>query len=296
MILIIILYAILALTFILAKNALLYAAPCFLIGFRMTLAGGALLAYCALRDKKQFVINLGDWWLFVKAACFHIYCAFVFEFWALQYISALKANIIYSLTPFIAALLSFWILRERLTKKKIGAMVIGFCGVLPVLITTSTSIESIMEIGCISIPEMVLFIAVVSSVYAWFLIKNLMDKGYHIGFINGVTMCMGGVLSLLTSFIFERDILLVTDWRLFLFWVLLLIVAANIIFYNLYAWLLRSYSMTLLMFAGFLSPVFGVLYEYCFAEGKISWHYFVAILGIGVGLYIFYSDELKKIG
>jgi drug/metabolite transporter (DMT)-like permease len=290
MFLIIVLYALLALTFILAKNALLYATPCFLIGFRMIVAGSLLLMYCRLRDKQLLMINSSDRWLFVKASFFHIYCAFVLEFWALQYVSALKTNMIYSATPFIAALLSYWLLNERLSWQKISAILIGLCGLMPVLITTSTSMEMSMEIGSISLPEIVLFGAVVSAVYAWFLIRELMHKGYHLGFINGLTMFVGGVGSLLTSFAFESAPL-VTDWPLFLWWVSLLIIVANFIFYNLYAWLLKSYSITLITLAGFLSPLFGVLYEWWFMNGVVTWHYFVSILFVALGLYIFYKDD-----
>lgn len=288
------LYAILAITFILAKNALYYSAPCFLIGFRMLVAGVFLLVYCRLTEKKHLTINSEDRWLFTKAAFFHIYCAFILEFWALQYLSALKANMIYSSTPFIAALLSYWLLHERLSWQKVAGILIGLCGLLPVMITTSTTLEMCMNISRISIPEIVLFGAVVSAVYAWFLIRDLMHEGYHLGFINGMTMCVGGVFSLITSFVFEGFIPLVSDWPLFLWWVFLLIIVANLVFYNLYAWLLKSYSITLITLAGFLSPLFGILYEWVFMGGTVTWHYFVSILFVALGLYIFYCDELKK--
>jgi drug/metabolite transporter (DMT)-like permease len=290
MFLLIFLYAVLASTFVLAKNALEYAQPCFLIGFRMIIAGMLLLGYCASRGRKHLVVNPGDWGLFIKTALFHIYAAFVLEFWALQYLSALKANIIYSLTPFVAALLSFWIAHERLTIRKWIAILIGFVGVIPVLVVTSEKAELAWGFGHISVPEIVLFGAVVCAVYAWFLIKQLMRKGYHIGFINGMAMVIGGILSLCTSWIFEGFVPPVSDWSLFLWWVFWLIIVANFLFYNLYAFLLRSYSITYITFAGFLSPIFGMLYEWYFMSGVISWHYFVSITVISCGLYLFDYD------
>jgi len=306
---IILLYALLAVTFILAKNALQYAAPCFLIGFRMITAGLILLTYYFITYKRdrphsdkntnqyKSILNQSwrtDIWLFVKTAFFHIYCAFILEFWALQYLSALKTNIIYSSTPFIAALLSYLLLNERLTAKKMGAIILGFCGIIPMLSCTPTRVLFFSEILCISLPECILFCAVISSVYAWFLIKKLMDKGYHIGLINGTSMLIGGLLSLLTSLIFEPVGNTVYNWPLFLWWVSLLIITANILFYNLYAWLLQSYSITFITFAGFLSPLFGMLYERFFMHGTVTWRHGISTLIIAIALYIFYCDELKK--
>lgn len=293
MFLVIILYALLALTFILAKNAVQYSSPCFLIGFRMIIAGVCLLGYYKLRYKKQAIVHSRDIWLFVKTSFFHIYCAFVLEFWALQYLTALKTNIIYASTPFLSALMSHWLLNERLNWQKVTAITIGFCGLLPVIFTTSTTQELSMEIGRVSVPEIVLFIAVISSLYAWFLVKQLMDKNYQLSFINGFTMLTGGVLSMLTSCVVEDVWHAVSDWPAFLWWIALLIIAANLCFYNLYGWLLHTYSITFITFAGFLCPLFGVLYEWLFMGGIITWHYYVSIASITVGLTLFYLQERR---
>jgi drug/metabolite transporter (DMT)-like permease len=291
---VILLYALLALTFILAKKALAFSAPCFLIGFRMILAGIFLVGYCFVKDRKHVNIHPHDRWLFFKTALFHVYFAFVLEFWSLQYLTALKTNIIYSATPFIAALLGYFLVNDRLSLRKIAGIVIGLLGLMPVVLIASTGAELSMEIFRISLPEMVLFGAVTSCTYAWFLVKQLMDKGYHLGFINGVAMFTGGCLSLLTSFVVEGFTPQVLNWPLFLFWVLALIFVANLIVYNLYGWLLRSYSLTFITLAGFLCPSFGVLYEWLFMDGRVTWHYGVSIIVVALGLFVFYRDELKS--
>ncbi|MFA6526903.1 MAG: EamA family transporter, partial [Candidatus Babeliales bacterium] len=61
MFLVILLYAILASTFIFAKHALAYANPCFLIGFRMLVAGCLLLGHQWLFNRNRFFIRRNDW-------------------------------------------------------------------------------------------------------------------------------------------------------------------------------------------------------------------------------------------
>jgi len=301
MFLIILLYAILASTFIFAKEALQYAQPCFLIAFRMILAGTILLGYQWVMHRKDFVFKREDYGLFIKVGFFHIFLAFVPEFWALQYVSALKTTIIYSSTPFIAALLAYFLLSERLSSRKFLGIAIGLGGLTPVLMSqlsdhvSGQSGQIVSDIAHVSLAEIVLFFAVASSAYAWFLVKKLMHKGYNLGTINGVAMFIGGIMSLITASIFEGFSAPVSNWHMFLFWVGLLIITANIVVYNFYGFLLKRYSITFLSFAGFLCPCFGTLYDWLFMGGHVTSSYFISLGLITLGLYIFYRDELSQV-
>ena len=293
MFLVVLMYSILALTFVFAKKTLAYAHPFFLIGFRMILAGTILILYQRFFSKTSFSINKSDYWLFFKVALFHIYFSFIFEFWSMQYLSALKITIIYSATPFVAAILSYILLKERLSWQKILGIIIGLGGLAPILVLQAGSAGTSAQGSYVSLPECVLFLAVISGAYAWFLVKELMNKGYGLGMINGVAMLIGGILSFFTAGIFEGFTQPVSNWPMFLAWLSLLILAANIIVYNFYGWLLRYYSITFVTFAGFLSPTFGTVYEWLFFGGKITWHHFASLALVALGLYIFHREELS---
>lgn len=294
MYLVVLLYAISAVTFILAKKALMYASPCFLIGFRMTIAGAILLGYQLYKKPKILQsINRTHYYLFFITALFHIYFVFMLEYWALQYISTLKTVLICSLTPFISAVLSYILLNHKLTLLKITGIVIGTAGFIPVLLSKTTEEQGFATLFYLSLPEIVLLCAIFSAAYAWFRVKNLMDKGYHFALINGITMLMSGILSLITSFIFEGFTPAVSDWQSFLFWIFLLIIFANGIFYNMYGWLLTRYSITFISFGGFLSPAFATLFEWLFMSGIVTWHYLFCLAFVTSGLYLFYKDELN---
>lgn len=294
MFLVVLLYAVLASTFTIAKIALEYAKPFFLIGFRMITAGTLMLSFIYFFQKHKFKIKNNDWILFIKVSLFHIYLAFIPEFWALQYLSSSKTNLIYSATPFIAALLAYIILREKLSLKKTVGMLIGIAGLIPVFLTQTDIREAGMELFSISLPEIVLLGAVASAAYAWFVVKKLLDKGYSLLMINGIAMFFGGIGALLTSFIVEgTSTSPVFDFWPFLGWTSLLILVANIVVYNFYGFMLKKYSVTFVTSAGFLCPVFGGFYGYFFLSENITWHYFVSLAFIFLGLYIFYKDELK---
>ncbi len=295
MFLVILLYALLASTFTIAKICLSYAKPFFLIAFRMILAGSLMMGFLYFFKRKSFIIKKDDIWLFLNASIFHIYLAFILEFWSLQYLSSAKTNLIYSATPFVAAFLAYILLSEKLGIKKFIGMLIGFVGLIPILLTQTDIRETAMELFSVSLPEVVLLFAVISGAYAWFIVKRLLDKGYSLLMINGFSMFVGGLFALLTSLWFEGiESSPIFDLWPFLGWTFLLILVANIIVYNFYGWLLKKYSVTFVTSAGFLCPVFGAFYGYFFLSENITWHYFVSFSFICLGLFIFYRQEVAN--
>lgn len=287
-------YLILASTFTIAKITLFFAKPFFIIGFRMTMAGIILLIFQYLFNKQELTLKRDDWWLFFKASIFHVYLAFIPEFWSLQFLSSSKVTLIYSSTPFIAAILSYFIFSEKLSGLKALGMTIGLSGLVPIFLTQTDIREAGMSFLSISAPELVLMIAVFSATYAWFVVKTLLNKGYSFITINGVAMFVGGIFSLVTSFGIEGvKSSPVYNWSQFLFWVFLLIFASNVVFYNLNTWLMKHYSITFVTFAGFLCPIYGAFLGWFFLSEVITWHYFVALAFIITGLYIFYKDEMR---
>lgn len=295
MITVILMYAILAASFTAAKAAIAYATPYFLVGFRFTLAGTIFLALQYFFDRKNFFLRSKDLFSFVWIALFYVYLAFVPEFWALQYLTSTKVVILYSVTPFIVAIFAYFLVSERFTIKKITGMIIGFLGTIPILMIQDDIREAATEILKVSLPEIVLLIAIISGAYAWFPLKKLMNKGYSLPMINGVTMLLGGLAALTTSFFVEGVFAthIFSLWP-FLGWVLLLILLSNGLFYNLYGWHLRRYSFTLLSFAGFLCPIFGSLYGWYFLSESIKWNHLFSLILVGGGLYLFSKDELGE--
>ncbi len=312
MILIIILYALLASTFTLGKGALDYSQPIFLIAVRMLGAGAMLLAYLFWSNKSALRVQKKHWWLFAQIVFFHVYISFITEFWALQYLTSAKTSIFYNLAPFITAVFAYYLFNARLTRDQKIGLTIGFLAFIPVLTAQSAGELTLGGISFLSLPEIVIIISVISASYGWIVMKQLMDQHYSPIAINGIGMFIGGVLGLITALTFEGIPTftwvskgVVTNYLynafgpncaamiMFGWYTLLLIILANIIFYNLYGFLLKKYTATFLSFAGFLTPIFAAFFGWLVRGEQITWHYFATVAFVIIGLYLFYKDELK---
>ena len=311
MILVFILYMFFASTFTFGKAALLYIKPFLLVGIRMIVGGILLLGYQKIR-RIPWQLHWDDWKLLARIIVFHIYVPFMCEFWSLTQVISSKACLIFNLSPFVTALLSIWYMQPyMLSYVQWYGLIIGFFGLLP-LVYAQTPLEFTL-FSFISLQEVSLFIAVISSAYAWLVFKDLTTKQYSPVTINGFGMLFGGIAALLTSFIIEgvpqihypivsHDILLPYVQSIVPFvyipivlasiYIGLLILISNIICYNLYGFLLNKYSPTLISFAGFTTPLFAVLFGLIVLGEVITWHFFVALSASTLGLYLFYRDEL----
>lgn len=287
-------YAILASTFTIAKVAVGYADPLFLIGIRMVFSAPLMFILHKVQKGSHFTIKREHWPLFLGVSLFHIFLPFIGEFWALQFVSSAKTAITYSLTPFIAAILSFFLLKKKITGKQTIGLLIGILGLLPIFISGDEVNLSAGEFLMVSLPELVLLLSVISASYAWFLVSKLMDQGYGISLINGVAMFIGGIFSLLAWYFFSSNEPAIRgDFNQFLLWTSLLIIVANVISYNFYGWLLGHMSITLMSAVGFFCPIFASLYGLVLLNEKLGVSHLVALIMVAVGIWLFYREERK---
>lgn len=349
MILIITLYALLASTFTIGKAAIAYMLPIPFVALRMLVASALLLGYEIVVKKQSIVFHRKDLSLFIQLVLFHIYIAFTCEFWGLKCMDSSKAALLYNLSPFFTALLAYWFLNERMSIRKWIGLIIGFLGFVPLLIIPAYNEWSCTNNGSVvSLPEIALLIAVISTSYGWIVVKRLMDtpttsydisdsstivtkstpskkEYYSPNMLNGVSMLYGGILMVITSLVLygrdwcvltlpsAQDITQNTDLASWLFtwsngalslhswavitvafYMILLVLVANIIFYYLYSLLLNRYSTTLLSFAGFTCSLWAALFGFIFLSEQITWVFFVTVLGVAIGLSFFYYDEVHS--
>jgi drug/metabolite transporter (DMT)-like permease len=132
--LVILLFAMFASIFTLQKNALSFSSPFFLVGSRMLCAGIGLVIFMSIREHKIWqkikLNHIKD--LLLLGVC-NIYLTNILEIWGAKTMISSKVCLLYSLSPFIAALLAALILKEKLSWKKFGGMIVGFFGLLPII-------------------------------------------------------------------------------------------------------------------------------------------------------------------
>ena len=296
MILVFILYALFAAVFTISKEALFYAAPFFLVGVRMVIAGLAILALFWFQKKEKATLSKKQWGKIALLALFNIFLTNTLEYWGLKYLTAFKTCFLYSLSPFLSAFFSYLFLSERMNGKKWLGLIVGFIGLIPILLSQTTLEEQAGKLFCFSWAEIAVLIAVCSSVAGWVILRDLVHYERVNSLVaNGLSMILGGLFALGESALFEDwHPLPVSSFWPFLITSALLIIVSNGICYNLAAHILKRVSATFFSFAGLTTPLFTALFGYL-AHGEVpSWAFWGSYLVILCGLFIFYHEEMQK--
>ena len=287
--------------FTISKWGLAYTEPIFFVAVRMILAGLLLGGYLLVREyyltqkpswfKYDSLKNFwSDWGLFAQIVVFHIYLTYICDLCALKSLTSIESAFIYNISPFIAALFSYLWFGEVMTSKKWLGLVLGFGSLLPEFYQTG-----IASMVALSVPRLITLVAVISSAYGWIVLRALVKKGYSPIFINGFGMFVGGFIALITSWLTEPwSPSPVTEWIPFIQATILIIVVANILFYNLYGYLLNSYTATFLSFAGFMCPFFAAFLGRIFLGETLSWNLILSFIIVCIGLALFYHEELRQ--
>ena len=293
---VLVLFALFASLFTLSKTALEFSEPFFLIGSRMLFAGLILLAYQYGFKRRTFKVKYTHLLPLFILGLVSIYITNIAEIWGLQFMSSSKACLIYSLSPFVAALFAYFMLKERLTLKKWIGLCIGFVGILPIL-SIDYSLQA-AELFIFSRGEIALIIAVFASVYGWILLKKIIqDFNYSPILANGFAMIIGGIFALLHSYLSGENWspvpIIDHQYASYIECALWMTLISNIVCYNLYGHLLKRFSATFMSLAGLITPLFASFFGWYFLGEVITWHYFTSMLIFSVGLFLFYQEEIQ---
>lgn len=264
----------------------------------MLFAGLLLLAFQFIFKREKGLVRANHLLPLFILGLVSIYITNIAEIWGLQYMSSTKACLIYSLSPFVAALFAFAILKERLTSKKWLGLCIGFIGLMPLLLIDNSLGDFSSEIFTLSRSDLSLIIAVFASVYGWILLKKIIQEfRYSPMLANGFAMTIGGTFALLHSYLSGEHwspLPIIGDqYTGFLECALWMTIISNVICYNLYGYLLKRFSATFMSLAGLVTPLFASLFGWYFLNEAITWHYFCAMIIFSIGLVIFYLEELQ---
>lgn len=296
MFLVILLYSLFASVFIFQKTALLYTQPMFLVGSRMFVAGILLLGYQYIIKGERMRLQAKHIIRLLSLAFFNIYLTNILEVWGLRYLTSAKTCFLYSLSPYLAALLSYILFKERLSNKKWLGLIIGFIGFLPILISHTNEEEVFGSFFIFSWPELAVMGAAFCSVYGWILLGQLVKENNFTPMLaNGFSMLIGGAMALANSYWLEDwNPLPITSYGPFLECAVCLLLISNLIAYNFYGYLLKRFTATFLSFAGFITPLLTALFGWYFLNETISWPFYLSAGIVFTGLIIFYQEELKS--
>ena len=298
---IILLYALYAVVFIFAKQALLFSTPIFLTGARMVTAGICSYVLHRLWYRRVLLSSISAyeaWYIFLLAV-FNVYLTNANEAWSLQYLSAGKVAFIYNLSPFFSLFFSWWMFKERITWKKILGMTIACASITPLLVdeTAQDVVDTTGRLfNYLSVAEIVMIIASAATALGWVLMKYLMEKrpDFNSYFLNGISLFIGGMICFAQSYAIEtRPYIMPGHIFEFLGYMIIMMVLQNLVAYNFNANLLRVHSATLVILFSFVMPIITATLGYVLLSEPLSWQFFACSMGVAVGLLIFYQQELQ---
>lgn len=261
---------------------------------------GFLLLGISLYRKKPILATLqkghGLFEIIVLAVA-NIYLTNVLELWGLQYLTSFKTCFLYSLSPFLSALIAYLTWGEKLRGNKLLGLAIGFVGFFPMLLTSTSVERAVGELWVFSWPEIALLGAVLFSVWGWIILKELVHTHKTDPLVaNGWSMLLGGFFALIHSYLFETwNPIPVTNISAFMQCTLLLILVSNVLAYNLYGYLLKRFSATFMSFAGLSTPLFTALFGWIFLKEEVTGIFFLSLFVVFIGLLLFYREELKDV-
>lgn len=298
MILVVILYALFGYSFVLSKLLLEYAGPFFATGLRMTAGGIVLLAYIFFSKNISCYPRREDLKYYLQYAILGIFLPYVLRLWAQQYIPSVKASFLFTLSPFFTAIMAYFFNKEKVSLLQFFGLLIGFFGMLPILITGSDLEGSITSIGIISYPELAVILSVASISYALIVMQHMVkDRKCPPSLANGLSMLIGGSLALTGSIMVEPHLLRgnTTNSIIMLCGIMgFQVLLSNVLCANLRAHLLTTYSSTFMAFAAFLTPLFTSIYGWLMFGEIISWHFFVSFCIVISGLTLYYHGDSIK--
>jgi drug/metabolite transporter (DMT)-like permease len=283
-----------AINLILRKSILDCTQPLFFQGVRLVVAGAFLLGYLFFFNHSLLRFDRRDIGLFMQASLFFAYFSYVLSVVTLDDLSSARFAFMFNLSPFITALICFFLFKEKLNKKELLSLTIGFIGFMPLIFAAKQ--DGIQSANFLSIPGFLLFASTVAYAYGWIVVKELVKRGYSPFLVTGIAFSSGGMATLLTSFVFENwfQVAPVTDVFRFTCYLVAVIFTSEVVASNMYAALLKRYSATFLSFAGFLYPLFSAALAWLFLKEMISYNFFVSAAIVGLALYIYYLSEKEN--
>jgi drug/metabolite transporter (DMT)-like permease len=291
---VILMYAIFASSFPLTKILLSYSEPFFMTGIRMIVGGMILLIYHIAYKKNSVTISKNQYLLYAQIIFIGFYLNYIARFWSINYLSSAKASCIFAINPLIASLFSYLFLGETTSKKQWLGFAFGMCSLIPIFLPFAITESLRLRTFMFSEPEWIMLFSVIADCYKWILIRKLIL--YHTCspiMVNGLSMTISGILALLTAFSVE-GYSPVSSLIPFVGYMGLYILISNVISYNLYSFLLRSYTVTFMSLAGFMAPLFASFYGWFFLKEELHTNFFLSVAILAAGLYLFYQDEITQ--
>jgi drug/metabolite transporter (DMT)-like permease len=286
--------AILAFIFTIDKELLQFFPPLFFLAVRTLSCSVVFGTIYATTHKFSTQFTKKDLLFLLALGVFYIYITNLFLLKGLTMLSSAKASLIYNANPFIVALLSWVVFREKFSRLKIAGLAIGWLAFVPLLFFNNPGWE---QESIISIGEIYVFIAASAVAISFLILQRVMystANNIPATMTSAVTLFTGGVLSLIHSYATEMtdpDAVFIFDS--YSIGLLGILIASTLAWSFLNSYLTQYYKASFLSLAGFTAPLFAAIFEPFFFNSTVGWNFYVSLACVATGLYLSYRSEQK---
>lgn len=268
--------------------------PIFLTASRMIIASLGIILYLAFKKRLLIPLKISHWFYIICTSVIGIYLSNICEFYGYVGLSGTRVCLLYSLSPFITAILSYFHLSEKMSPLKLLGLSMGILGVAPGLLLSKEGLDM-----TISSFDIIAFLAVFLAAYDTVLLSRLL-KNSSIPSLNllSLRMLFGGSIALIHSlFVDNWNPIPIAEGSLlsFLKYGFLLLIISNVICYQAQINLLRKYNPTLISFIALLCfPLFSAINEFFILGVPIPIETIYSSILTAIGLAVMYRSELKE--
>lgn len=203
MVLIFLMYAISASTFMIGKNLLIYSTPIFITGCRTLFAGLCYFLYLRVTNQPCFHKD----YLFecLRIALFSFYLSNICKFWALKYVASEMAAVLSTTEPLFAVLFSYVMCLEKMTIGRWAGLFLCMGGSLAHTFHYPFNGMSAFDGYFGLLPMIILILSIIFSSYGALCMRQLIiTNNCSVALVSGISMFSAGVLALATSLLLEH--------------------------------------------------------------------------------------------
>jgi|TARA_B110000116_G_scaffold74460_1_gene64549 drug/metabolite transporter (DMT)-like permease len=257
------------------------------LSFRFIIAGTIFwLIYFLQKDRVKLTSQTRS--IYIVYTLFNYTLCYYLTYWGAQYIYSNLGSILYSLSPITIAIMAhFFIPDDKLNRKKILSMLIGFIGTILLLYNGNSFGGEKAFIGISAI-----LLAIIIGCWPTIYIKKQGIKVDSIH-LNAVGLSISGLIILIMAILFENgSILEINPTNLFS--LLFLAIPGTVVTWGIYIWLLNHLPASQLSYVAFFPPIIAIISGWIFLNEALS---LISLLGASLIIFggFLINYDLKKI-
>ena len=226
-------------------------------------------------------IQRNDFPRIIAAALFGVALNMLTFFKGLSYTSPIMGAVLMVTTPMIVLILSAFIMRERMKKRKVLGIVLGLAGTISLILYGKSMINAPNEM----LGNFLVFINAVSYGFYLILVKKLMDKYNAFTFVKWIYTF--GFIMVLPFGWSEFDAIIWENFTAAIWWkVVFVVVFSTFLTYMLNLVSMRELKPTTVAVFIYLQPLFATIFAISLGKDDLSWVKIGSALLIFLGVYL----------